>query len=572
MVRSFSTKLRVRSLYDPHKFTFLHPGGVISYAVLRPPSNTEKSSLTTSQENLPVLINLHGAGLEADNAQLVHSLDDISALSCWTLFPTGGSPWSGDDWHIWGWEDVESAVGAIPAWIESVQWTGTGVDTSRWLVVGHSNGGQGVWRALTHKPDNIIAAAPISGYLSIQKYVPYNFWREAEPRRTAVIQSSLSSYRHELLISNAKGIPIFQQHGGADDNVPPYHSRRMYELLCQSGSISDYNEVQGKGHWWDGVLTTDRLQRFYRSQLHNSSSNTLVHPSQREFASDFEIVTANPGESGPKFGIRIMQLLDPGQLGRVKASIKETAMHLRTSNLLTLSLPSKMFSLFSVILDKQNVTLFGMSGDAVTLRNVDGNWRTCPPAAPCITERVGMQLGRMDAILKTRGLFSIMHSTNETTKALAVQISRNLYQYFGADADILQTTQTRRSSSGNLITVGIGSDVPAGSFNDHPIQLMGSGVSIRNHLGKVRRYMADEFGLAAVLLRPMPHEKLELVVWGVDNASVAIAARLVPLLAGVGQPDFIILTKECSWAGIEGVVAMGFFDSQWNITPSSFLS
>lgn len=54
----------------------------------------------------------------------------------------------------------------------------------KWLVVGHSNGGeapkppkpysllnlqigQGTWFIATHRPQEVIAAAPVSGYLSI---------------------------------------------------------------------------------------------------------------------------------------------------------------------------------------------------------------------------------------------------------------------------------------------------------------------------------------------------------------------------------------------------------------------
>jgi len=35
--------------------------------------------------------------------------------------------------------------------------------------------GQGVWYALTHRPDKILAAAPVSGYSSIQGGDPLSF-------------------------------------------------------------------------------------------------------------------------------------------------------------------------------------------------------------------------------------------------------------------------------------------------------------------------------------------------------------------------------------------------------------
>ena len=84
----------------------------------------------------------------------------------------------------WGFVDVEAAVASIPTWIKHVKWKGLGVDVNRWIVTGHSNGGtyclpteavayslttgQGTWYSLTHRPDKLVAAAPISGYASIQ--------------------------------------------------------------------------------------------------------------------------------------------------------------------------------------------------------------------------------------------------------------------------------------------------------------------------------------------------------------------------------------------------------------------
>ena len=71
-----------------------------------------------------------------------------------------------------------AATNAISSWIETTSWTGPGVNLDAWYVVGHSNGGQGTWFALTHEPDKVKGAAPVSAYSSIQSYVPYSFWHE----------------------------------------------------------------------------------------------------------------------------------------------------------------------------------------------------------------------------------------------------------------------------------------------------------------------------------------------------------------------------------------------------------
>jgi len=51
----------------------------------------------------------------------------------------------------WGFPDVEAAVAAIPEWMKKVNWTWQGVDLDKWVVSGHSNGGQGTWYVLTHR-------------------------------------------------------------------------------------------------------------------------------------------------------------------------------------------------------------------------------------------------------------------------------------------------------------------------------------------------------------------------------------------------------------------------------------
>lgn len=48
---------------------------------------------------LPILLNLHGAGLEADSQRVRHMLDTVPDLRAWVLFPSGVTPWSADDWR-----------------------------------------------------------------------------------------------------------------------------------------------------------------------------------------------------------------------------------------------------------------------------------------------------------------------------------------------------------------------------------------------------------------------------------------------------------------------------------------
>lgn len=77
--------------------------------------------------------------------------------------------------------------------------------------------------------------------------------------------------------------------------------------------------------------------------------------------------------------------------------------------------------------------------------------------------------------------------------------------------------------------------------------------------------------MAAVFLRPLPQDRLELVVWGASLDGVRQAARLVPMLTGTGQADFIIIGDDARWRGADAAY-MGFFDAWWKVSRSSVLT
>jgi predicted esterase len=543
------------SAFSPHKITYLHPGGMLSYAMLRPPA--KNASCQTNQKKAPIFLVLHGAGVEADNPMVTSAMDPGTELCAWVLYPTGVTSWSGDDWHNWGFSDVEAAIQAIPDWIDSANWRGVGVDTDRWIVIGHSNGGQGAWYTLSHRPDKVLAAAPVSGYSSIQKYVPYELWQPADPRRTAIISGSLNSYRHEMLMPNTRGIPIQQQHGEIDDNVPAYHSRFLAQQVHLAGATSSYSEIQDQNHWWDTIMTTSNLVDFYKMQAQNKD----VLPRRLE---EFSFVVGDPGDMGSKCGVKVTQLEEPGQYGKVHVK----GNRLKTTNVLSIEFLPPFWN-DSVIVDGEEFTL-PEQGAKISLRS--NNWvMGLLEGEETLNARTGRQLGSMTAILRTHGPFIIQHQGSAITSHVALQISRNLHQYLQADTVIMSHASSSRlsNSTGNVVTLVENAPLE-NAQPEFPIQVSKHGISIRDSKGRDRQYGKEARG--AALLRPLDGERLELVIWGADNAGLAQAARVVPMLTGVGQPDFVVFGEAAKWAGIEGIVAMGFFDTNWQVTASSVLS
>ena len=548
------------STYDSHKITFTHPSGTISYAMLRPPARN--ASCNHKQVSLPVLLSLHGAGLEADDPEVAGAMDPVSDLCAWVVFPTGVTPWSGDDWHNWGFADVEAAINAIPSWISSGNWSGPGVDTDRWIVSGHSNGGQGTWYVATHRPDKVLAAIPVSGYASIQKYVPYELWQPADPRRTSMVSAALNSYRHEMLMDNLRGIPIQVQHGEIDDNVPAYHSRLLALQLQFAGANSSYKEVPDQNHWWDGVMTTPELVSFY----YNQSRSTEELPRD---LNNFSIVVGDPGDMGSKGGVKVTQLEDPGSYGRVHVRGRTV----KTSNVLSIEFGPPFWK-DAIVLDGQALELTAAKTtdkQQIRVRLSGGVWAVeHVEIAGETSNRRGRQLGSMTAILRTHGPITIQHSGSANASRLALQVSRNLQQYFRADSTITSGDVKSESANitGNMIHLVVGNDLSS-TISDFPVQVTASGITIRDYRGQDQAY-AEARG--AAWLQPLAGERLKLVLWGADDEGLGQATRLVPMLTGVGQPDFVVLSEEAKWKGLEGTLALGFFGPQWQITASSFVS
>ncbi|KAK4963144.1 hypothetical protein LTR10_000772 [Elasticomyces elasticus] len=555
----------VRDLYAPQKVTHEHPSGIISYAVLRPPSQHAHCERGTNI-SAPVLLALHGAGLEADGDLVRHALDDLPDICAWTLFPTGVTPWSSDDWHTWGFADVEAAIAAIPKWIEQVGWEGPGVDVDRWVVMGHSNGGQGVWYALTHQPDKIIAAAALSAYSSIQNYVPPTFWRTADPGKVGIVQSAMNSYRHELLLENVKGIPILQQHGADDDNVPPYHSRLLSQMVEQAGAVSDYFELPGKPHWWDGAMSTDHVKHFLRWHLNTGGPALENAPvNLRKFT-----VVSSGQDTMTRHGVEILQLANPGQLGKVHVEFDPLtqACLISDSNMRAFRIPPWFQDCSFIEIRGQRISVSDRTG-SVVVKQSDGIWAD-GNAMPGLPPRQGAQLGAMDAILRSRGDFVITH-LSQAAQHNALQISRNLYQYFRADTKLTNRYEDAKAVNGStLITLAIGTDLP--SITDSAINVFHNRLEVVDKdLQLIHAYPTRDH-LAAIWVRPRPDERLELVVWGADEEGLDIAARLVPMLSGTGQPDFIVADKTMLWKGVEGTLALGYFDAWWKVSRNAYFT
>lgn len=121
-------------------------------------------------------------------------------------------------------------------------------------------------------------------------------------------------------------------------------------------------------------------------------------------------------------------------------------------------------------------------------------------------------------------------ATDSVGSGVGLQVSRNLYQYFRADADIAFSDKDVISHKGNVITIAHGTELKQSLLSSYPITVVkDKGVAVRDHKGHQHLY-AFRSGLGILCLRPLPQERLQAVIWGYDGAGLRYAARLLPLM------------------------------------------
>lgn len=420
-------------------------------------------------------------------------------------------------------------------------------------------------------------------------------WRDSDPIVLSVLQRSRSSFKHELLVDNVAGIPILQQHGSNDDNVPVYHSRLMHELLGKTQWPSQYWEMAGMGHWFEGIMTTPSLLGFYEE--------TVMSPYRSKTPLVFTMRIPSSGAMGSMYGIHVDQLESPDMNGQIKVTRdpENRLWYLQMQNIHRFHLVAspRIEMPVTLVLDDIKDPLIlkpGQYGETWYLKDALGKWMTSNEAAwKNIYQRYGRQIGAMDAILRSHGTFTVF-TCSVGIKHIALQISRNLFQYFSADSLVnencgpegILSSEESRNDSGNAIVLAIGDDLPPSRNPTFPIHasrgalvlstacahhLFGSGTE---HGFQERRQYASEYtyeaGMGALFLRPLENERLELIVWGADIFGLEQAARLVPTLTGAGQSEFLVLSQNCCWKGHSGLYAAGHFNKFWQISLGSYIS
>ena len=205
--------------------THRHP--VFSSSVLVPP-------LLDPERNAGLdhaLLALHGAGVDFRSPMWTTAIRRQDRA--WIVYPSGLSYW-GYDWHGPSAADAIAAFNALVSRESSV--------SHQPVVVGHSNGGQGTVHITQHYPDWVHGAIPVAQYLTPSAYVPLSGSHGGhyeDPTLSAILRASTANGDNDLFLGNLTEMKVRVFHGGDDENVPVWQSRKLIETIKLNSRSAD---------------------------------------------------------------------------------------------------------------------------------------------------------------------------------------------------------------------------------------------------------------------------------------------------------------------------------------------
>ncbi|KAJ3076034.1 hypothetical protein HDU98_005983 [Podochytrium sp. JEL0797] len=554
MVTSKAYEIRSRSWGEPYKITFLDYDNVVHYAMTLPPA---KACSTIGEAKCPVILALHGAGVEAENPFWTEAFKRQDYA--WILFPTGRTAW-GFDWHGPSFLNVESALHAMthlygvpPLIAEKV-----GIDPNKLVYSGHSNGGQGAWWLSSHYPDRALAAMPASGYLKIQFYTPY-YMRigdaYTDPIFRAIMESSIAENDIDMYAANMAGIPILARTGGSDDNVPPINTRRIVRLVNEwnrDPNSVNLSEVHGQGHWFTGIMNDDVLGTFLDQHLDPAKNPGLSRP---RLPKAFTISTLNPGSTGSKGGIKILQLEVPFRLAQIRVHREGNHWILNTINVRRFGfLQDERAQIDSWEIDGMVFNEPPKIGPSYLRMDGEKEWKLVPDLLWISEERYWSTYGPAAQILNHP--FLIVIPSNPTTISHEVYhrnaqlIATSWYLYGRGGTQIIRDIDVRDGIAAkyHLIVLGGPKDnlftrrrekEGGAEGNAKLVKFLESG----GFQIESKKYEAPGTGM--LFLAPSPTRTLMgMYITGIDELGFKRAVWTIPFRTGLMVPDYLVVGDE----------------------------
>ncbi|KAL1691452.1 hypothetical protein GGG16DRAFT_53664 [Schizophyllum commune] len=587
-VVNFATPLTKSGKYI--KATYLYSGTMPTAFYAIPPAS---GSLELQG---PVLLALHGAGVDILSTTFWQEAL-LRVDKHWTVVPSGRTSWVrflltsivtpfisfatafcclyqsyGLDWHgpsaLDAWRSVDSLATILKARGITAQ------ANPRALLIGHSNGGQGAWYLASRFPDRVVGVVAAAAYIKSQAYVSLGMGRGAhyaDPALNGILDASFAADDNDLFLTNLADIPIYAIHGGADENVPVWHTRELVSTLKTLNPRADvtYREDPGQPHWYEGIFD-ERVEAFIERVLFSSHAPEAPERSMRT-SDRFTLTVASPTESGSLHGWAVETLKVPGRLARL--TVVRTAQErvdVKTRNVAAFSLDTSDFEgLSEVTVNGKEVKLSGLAKDTTRARFELKNkgWDQND-------ERHYRHPLRAQSILSTTNgpikLLVPSLADGSPELSLALRIAHDLDTYHKLDVEIIEG---RPDDRGNLVAIQVGK--PSDAFyrlvrDDNAVLLPSDeGVCFRDR----EDYKIHKPGTGVIALDPSVVDgRTRLYMYAADVAGLERLGRLFPIRTGVKVPGWMVVGPEMDTKSSGGILGAGFFgtEEKWNEGMSWF--
>lgn len=224
--------------------------------------------------------------------------------------------------------------------------------------------------------------------------------------------------------------------------------------LVSCADLFRYSEVPGENHWFDTVFSD---AQYFLDDLIDASATA-----PRLESLSFTLRTANPDESGSKFGFKILELDLPGRFARIDVQVVEGhTLHaiLTTKNVRAISFDSSVFNSttgMQITSIRINDATFPVSGVSPTLLSMTSN----SSAFQIVQQVQPRRYGPLISILTTPTPLRLIYgsaglpSETEHLRSIAERIARDLYVAARIDCIISSDVESADFGSENLVLIG----------------------------------------------------------------------------------------------------------------------
>ena len=509
-----------------------------------------------AEKRWPLIFLLHG--IFADERQL--------ALQAWRLRDLGAIVCQAPAYRQFDW----GGISAAETWAGLDEVLKYKIDQDRVYLIGHANGGRGVWQLAEGRPDLWAAGAPLlSGADTGPKWdatrlypqyfnqandfrVTYSLYHAAEPpqpfgaplEKKLLEQASLASR-----VENLVALPLRHSYGEENPNTAS-ERLAMLDRFIELGAPLATHEVPGAAH---GAAPDEwQSEDFYQWLLAHRRPPVPTHVR----------FTANGLRYNEAWWVRVDQLSSSAELGRIDAALDGGKIEVKTSGLaaFTLRPKSEPGQDWAVAIDGQPA-LNAKSGNEAALsfvRTAEGRWTT--GSLGSAGKRHGRS-GPIDDFQFSR--FLIVYGTQGDEKANAVLAKTGkrfadwgLGAVFESKADRDVTPADMQQSHLILIGTPQNNAVLAKMQDALPLKWTADGCV----LGSVQ---VAGTGAGACFIHPNPlaPERYVVVVTATDEEGYGVWAVRGP------SDDYLMgSAKIVDGKPVFTTTAHGCFDNQWRWT------